>query len=167
MTRIEDSFCLESLSRVDLKCDKNIKSTINGSTAEGSYLMKIYKSQENLSTSQHDDDTTDHSSRHVSKRYDVCITCYKPLSKHPSVYNRIHTGEGHPAVMRMLKHCLNKLQNLNTVVLIKERRDILVLSVVNHTMFRVLFHNTFHCLNVHIIIFFFCRNTIFNTTTST
>ena len=62
-------------------------------------------------------------------------------------------GKGHPAVMRMLKHCLNKLQNLNTVVLITERKDILVLSVVNHTMFRVLFHNTFHFLNVHIIIF--------------
>ena len=93
MTRIEDSFCLESLSRVDLKCNKNIKSTINGSTAEGSYLKKIDKSQENLSTSQHDDDITNHSNRHASERYDVCITCYKPLSKHPAVYNRIHSWE--------------------------------------------------------------------------
>ena len=93
MTRIEDSFCLESLSGVDLKCDKNIKSTINGSTEEESYLMKIYKSQENLSTSQHDDDITNHINRHASERYDICITCYKPLSKHFTVHNRIHSWE--------------------------------------------------------------------------
>ena len=46
-----------------------------------------------MSTSQHDDNTTDNSSRHDSERYDVCITCYKPLSKHLTVHNRIHTGE--------------------------------------------------------------------------
>ena len=76
--------------KVDLKHNKNTKLP---TTAEGSSLVKLYDSQDNFSTSQHDDDITVHGSRHVREESDVCITCRKPFSKPLVVHNRIHTGE--------------------------------------------------------------------------
>ena len=85
----------DSSVKADLKCDKNIKSSINGSPAEGSSLVGLLKSQDNLSTPQHDDNNNIavHGSRHAREEYDVCITCRKPFSKQAVAHNRIHTGE--------------------------------------------------------------------------
>ena len=76
--------------KVDLKHNKN---TSSPTTAEGSSLVKLYDSQDNFSTPQHDDDITAHGSGHVREEHDFCITCRKPLSKSLVVHNRIHTGE--------------------------------------------------------------------------
>ena len=74
--------------KVNLKCDKNIKSTINGSTTEGSTLVELIKNQDSLNI-----DIAANSSRPASKKNDVCRTCHESFSEKVDVHKLIYTGE--------------------------------------------------------------------------
>ena len=78
----------DSSVKANLKCDKNIKSTINGSTTEGSTLVELIKNQDSLNI-----DIAANSSRPASKKNDVCRTCHESFSKKVDVHKLIYTGE--------------------------------------------------------------------------
>ena len=72
----------DSSVKEDLKCDKDIKSTITGSTAKGSPVSELVKSLRKLSIPQNNDD---------------CVTCDNSFSNHAgeksSSFRNKHRGE--------------------------------------------------------------------------
>ena len=78
----------DSSIKDNLKCDKNIKSTINVSTTKGSPLVGPIKNQDSLNI-----DIAANSSRPASKKNDVCRTCHESFSEEVDVHKLIYTGE--------------------------------------------------------------------------
>ena len=78
----------DSSVKANLKCDKNIKSTINDSTTEGSTLVELIKNQDCLNI-----DIAANSSRPASKKNDVCRTCHESFSEKVDVHKLIYNGE--------------------------------------------------------------------------